>query len=544
MPTSVTLIPTITVAGLEAAFNAQGTGIELPITHIGFGTGAYVPTGDEEALVAEVTRVTIAGGGKTSPTSIQVYAQTEAPAGAPFWCNELGFYSNSTLVAVFSRTTSPILYISDVIVTAVTYALGLAAIPPNVVTVTVDPSASAALAALGAHIADPNAHLQYVPRLNGIGVYDATLTYGLSAVVIGDDGKVYESVQANNTANTPSTSPTWWGVPRVGTAPSGDVSDKAASTAFLFALIGALNGIASLDGTGKVPISQIPAAILGALNYQGTWNASTNTPALASGAGSKGFYYKVSVAGSTTIDGNSQWNIGDLIAFNGGTWDKFDGISSEVVSVFGRTGTVSLLLADVLTALGFTPANKAGDSFSGTVQMLNGSEILFQGAGNTYSASLRGDVSGIVGFINNAGSAWNLQIEDDGTVVFPRARPSWAGLTPWDNGNFTPGNYQPLSGAWNTGNFNPSGYQPLSGAWNTGNFNPSGYQPLSGAWNTGNLQPTTLNGIGCFAVIQQSGWSGSWGAGNTGTFGAPGTWMLTSTTQVSGDNFGIGVRIS
>ncbi|MFM0163813.1 tail fiber protein [Paraburkholderia sediminicola] len=211
MPTSVTLIPTITEAGIEAAGNAQGTGIQLPITHVGFGTGAYVPTGSETALVDEVSRVAIAGGGKTSPTSIQVYAQVEAPAGAPFFCSEIGFYSNATLVAVFSQTSAPILYISDVIVTAVTYALGLAAIPPNTVSVTVDPSASAALAALGAHVADPNAHLQYVPRLTGIGVYDPTLTYGVQAVAIGDDGRLYQSLQAANTGNTPSASLTWWG---------------------------------------------------------------------------------------------------------------------------------------------------------------------------------------------------------------------------------------------------------------------------------------------------------------------------------------------
>lgn len=526
MPTSVTLIPTLTLDGLEAAFNAQNTGIQLPITHIGFGTGAYVPNGSEEALQAEVNRVAIAGGGKTSPTSIQIYAQVEAAAGAPYFCNEIGFYSNATLVAVFSRTTSPIVYISDVIVTAVVYALGLAAIPPNTVTVTVDPSASAALQALGAHVADPDAHLQYVKRITGVGVYDPTLTYGAQAVAIGDDGSLYQSLQANNINHTPSTSPTWWGVPSVGTAPSGDVSGRAASTAFLHALIAVANGIASLDNNGKVPVSQLPASILGALNYQTAWNAATNTPALASGVGTKGFYYKVSVAGSTAIDGNSQWNVGDLIAFNGTTWDKYDGISSEVVSVFGRTGAVSLLLADVLTALGFTPANKAGDNFTGQVGIKNGNQLWLQSAAG-YSASLRADDSGMVGFINQAQNAFNLQLSDAGVLSLPRARPNWAGLTPWDSGNFNPGSYQ-----------------PLSGAWNTGNFSPSSYQPLSGAWNTGNLQPTTLNGIGSFAVIQQSGWSGSWGAGNTGTFGAPGTWMLTSTTQVSGDNFGIGVRIS
>lgn len=443
MPTSVTLIPTLTLAGFEAAFNAQNTGIELPITHIGFGTAAYVPDGSEVALRAEVNRVTIAGGGRTSPTSVQVYAQVEAPAGAPYFCNEIGFFSNATLVAVFSRTTSPILFISDVIVTAVVYALGLGALGPNSVTVTVDPSASAALAAIGVHIADADAHLQYVKRVTGIGTYDATLTYGAGAVVIGDDGSLHQSLQANNINHAPSTSPAWWAVPSVGTAPPGDASGKAASTAFLHALIAAANGIASLDNAGKVPISQLPASVLGALNYQGTWNATANTPALASGTGSKGFYYKVSVAGATAIDGNSQWNVGDLIAFNGTAWDKIDGISSEVVSVFGRTGAVSLLLADVLTALGFTPANRAGDNFTGQVGIKNGNQLWLQSASG-YSAFLRADDSGMVGFINQAQNAFNLQLSDAGVLSLPRARPNWAGFTPWDTGNFNPSNYQPV----------------------------------------------------------------------------------------------------
>ena len=42
------------------------------------------------------------------------------------------------------------------------------------------------------------------------------------------------------------------------------------------------NGYASLDGTGKVPLAQLPP--LAGLDYQGLWNASTNTPTLASGS--------------------------------------------------------------------------------------------------------------------------------------------------------------------------------------------------------------------------------------------------------------------
>ena len=47
-------------------------------------------------------------------------------------------------------------------------------------------------------------------------------------------------------------------------------------------------------------------------------------------------------------------------------------------------------------------------------------------------------------------------------------RPSWAGLTPYDTGNFNPGNYAALAGATFTGDVNISGSVALK--VNTGNF--------------------------------------------------------------------------
>jgi hypothetical protein len=44
-------------------------------------------------------------------------------------------------------------------------------------------------------------------------------------------------------------------------------------------------------------------------------NASTNTPTLASGVGTKGYYYVVSVAGSTNLDGITDWQISDWAVF-------------------------------------------------------------------------------------------------------------------------------------------------------------------------------------------------------------------------------------
>jgi hypothetical protein len=80
---------------------------------------------------------------------------------------------------------------------------------------------------------------------------------------------------------------------------------------------------------------------IGALNYKGTWNASTNNPTLTSGVGTKGDYYVVSVAGSTNLDGTTLWGIGDWAVFNGSIWQKVDGGDSGNfvnISVSSLTG--------------------------------------------------------------------------------------------------------------------------------------------------------------------------------------------------------------
>jgi hypothetical protein len=67
------------------------------------------------------------------------------------------------------------------------------------------------------------------------------------------------------------------------------------------------------------------ATVTGDLNYKGTWDASTNTPTLASGVGTKGDYYVVSVAGTTNLDGVNFWGVGDWAAFNGAVWQRVEG---------------------------------------------------------------------------------------------------------------------------------------------------------------------------------------------------------------------------
>lgn len=140
-------------------------------------------------------------------------------------------------------------------------------------------------------------------------------------------------------------------------------------------LKGALNGVAELDGNGKVPLSQMNEAVLGGLNFQGTWNASANLPALTSAVGTKGYYYKVSVAGTTNIDGINIWNVGDLILFNGFNWLKIDGTTTEVLSVAGRTGDVVLTHSDIsgyINRTAFSATSTATNLALGTVKLGQG----------------------------------------------------------------------------------------------------------------------------------------------------------------------------
>lgn len=100
---------------------------------------------------------------------------------------------------------------------------------------------------------------------------------------------------------------------------------------------------AGIDSTGRaVPLLVDSTGRLltsGPLVYQGTWDANANTPTLASGTGTKGYFYVVSVSGSTNLDGVTDWVVGDWAVFNGTAWEKADH-TDVVTSVFGRQGAV------------------------------------------------------------------------------------------------------------------------------------------------------------------------------------------------------------
>ena len=153
-------------------------------------------------------------------------------------------------------------------------------------------------------------------------------------------------------------------------------------------------------------VSAIANAI-GALNYKGTWNASTNTPALSSGVGTKGDYYVVSVAGATSLDGISNWGVGDWATFNGSVWQRVEG---------GQDGNFVNLIASLLATFGnatgqngvFRVVVGAGGANEGIVVVTNPTGKGWIGFNNGNTASIPGQLTydhstGTLGLFANTG---------------------------------------------------------------------------------------------------------------------------------------------
>jgi hypothetical protein len=113
--------------------------------------------------------------------------------------------------------------------------------------------------------------------------------------------------------------------------------------------VGVASGVASLDSTGKVPVSQLPASIVGAVQYQGTFTPGTTTlPAAASG--NQGWYYIATAAGTYTPPGSGQpaltFGTGDWLISNGTVWGTVES-TALVSSVNGHVGAVVLVASDI-----------------------------------------------------------------------------------------------------------------------------------------------------------------------------------------------------
>lgn len=105
-----------------------------------------------------------------------------------------------------------------------------------------------------------------------------------------------------------------------------------------------------------VPPAAAGSDVIDALSYRGTWDANANSPALASSTGTKGYFYKVTTAGSTTLDSVTSWAVNDHAVFDGTVWLKsiaserfeqvvIDLLAMELCAEFGRDPSSILVKA-------------------------------------------------------------------------------------------------------------------------------------------------------------------------------------------------------
>jgi hypothetical protein len=207
------------------------------------------------------------------------------------------------------------------------------------------------------------------------------------------------------------------------------------------------------DGTD---VSWSPVA--GALDFQGTWNASTNTPTLASGVGVSGEYYITATAGSTNLDGITDWQIGDWLLFNGTVWQKLDQ-SNLVTSVNGQTGAVSLTTTNINegTNLYYTDARSRGALSAGTAISYDSATGVVTNSAPDQTVSLTGSGSTTV-----TGTYPNFTIASTGggTVTSVSGTGTVSGIslsgTVTSSGNLTLGGTLDLSSPPTIGNTTPN----------------------------------------------------------------------------------------
>ena len=116
--------------------------------------------------------------------------------------------------------------------------------------------------------------------------------------------------------------------------------------------VGAPNGVASLDPSGKVPASQLSATLL---EYKGNWDPSTNTPTLVDGTGTNGDTYRVSTMFAGPVVGLNDpsmvnFQVGNLVIYSSTTnsWQQTGSVTG-VTSVNGAVGTVTVNAINQLT---------------------------------------------------------------------------------------------------------------------------------------------------------------------------------------------------
>ncbi|WAM59154.1 pyocin knob domain-containing protein [Avibacterium paragallinarum] len=159
--------PTITKVGLKLATMNNNQHLSLTITHAAFGTEKYRPTGEETSLKQERLRVGIASAVRLDEKTIQMRFVVKAEQDEGFWCNEIGFWANNTLIAVYSSDEikgEGLIFISDKVETTISFSLALEAMPVERIDVQIMQDQDKLIQLINQHENEDNPHPQYTPK--------------------------------------------------------------------------------------------------------------------------------------------------------------------------------------------------------------------------------------------------------------------------------------------------------------------------------------------------------------------------------------------
>ncbi len=212
------------------------------------------------------------------------------------------------------------------------------------------------------------------------------------------------------------------GVTSVGaTAP---VTSTGGTTPTIGVDTAAVSGASSKLATGaqiQTAINSAIANVPSGLAFEGNWNASTDNPDLSGLSPDNGQFWIVSVAGSTNLDGITDWKVGDWAIYvdNGaGTdaWQKVD--NTSILSGSGSSAQVAVWSgsASLVGDAGLT-YNTASNNL-----VVSGG-ITWSGGGSTESNSAYDNM--ITGFSDSGSSTVTLTLtqQDGGTLTTSFAVP-------------------------------------------------------------------------------------------------------------------------
>ena len=163
-------------------------------------------------------------------------------------------------------------------------------------------------------------------------------------------------------------------------------------------LAGTPGGLATLDGDGKILITQLPT---NTTIFRGNWDASAGTYPAYTGI-TPGDWYLVSVAGTI---GNVKYAVNDRIMWSGTAWVK-QTAAGEVASVNGRSNVVT----------GLMEATNPVGTGSFSMNRKAGSTVGINSFAEGYDTEASGQYSHAEGW-DTVASGWYAHAEGCGTIA-------------------------------------------------------------------------------------------------------------------------------